>query len=64
MAFQFAVLGGLFLLFEIAAIAIYAWMGIGMRRFLGDPRGRRLFNRSCAALLGGAGLGLLFSRRV
>ncbi|UGQ47480.1 LysE family translocator [Massilia endophytica] len=63
MALQFTILGGLFLLFEIAAIAVYAWMGVGMRRFLGDPRGRQLFNRSCATLLGGAGLGLLLSRR-
>jgi threonine/homoserine/homoserine lactone efflux protein len=63
MALQFTVLGALFLLFEIAAIAIYAWMGVGMRRFLGHPRGRRLFNRSCAAQQGGAGLGLLLSRR-
>jgi threonine/homoserine/homoserine lactone efflux protein len=38
-------------------------MGVGMKRFLGQPRGRRLFNRSCAALLGSAGLGLLLSRR-
>ena len=64
MALQFTILGALFLLFELVAIGLYAWMGLGMKRFLGQPRGRRLFNRSCATLLGGAGLGLLLSRRV
>lgn len=63
MALQFAILGALFLLFELVAIGLYAWMGLGMKRFLGQPHGRRLFNRSCATLLGGAGLGLLLSRR-
>lgn len=64
MALQFTILGALFLLFEVVAIGLYAWMGLGMKRWLGQPRGRRLFNRSCATLLGGAGLGLLLSRRV
>jgi threonine/homoserine/homoserine lactone efflux protein len=63
MALQFAILGALFLLFEVVAIGLYAWMGLGMKRFLGQPHGRRLFNRGCAALLGSAGLGLLLSRR-
>lgn len=64
MALQFTILGALFLLFELVAIGLYAWMGVGMKRFLGQPRGRRLFNRGCATLLGSAGLGLLLSRRV
>ena len=60
---QFIVLGGLFLLLEVAAIAAYAFMGLHMRRFLAQARGQRIFNRSCAVLLASAGLGLLLSRR-
>jgi threonine/homoserine/homoserine lactone efflux protein len=34
-----------------------------MRHWFAQPRGKRLFNRGCAGLLAGAGLGLLLSRR-
>jgi threonine/homoserine/homoserine lactone efflux protein len=63
MAPQFAVLGALFLLLEVVAMAIYSWMGARMRHWFAQPRGKRLFNRGCAGLLAGAGLGLLLSRR-
>jgi threonine/homoserine/homoserine lactone efflux protein len=63
MAVQFTVLGALFLALEMAAIAIYSWMGARLRRWFAQPRGKRIFNRSCAGLLASAGLGLLLSRR-
>lgn len=60
---QFCVLGGLFLVLEVVALAAYAWMGARMQRWFAQPRGKRIFNRSCAGLLAGAGMGLLLSRR-
>jgi threonine/homoserine/homoserine lactone efflux protein len=61
---QFVILGGLFLAMEWIAIAIYAYAGIHLRNIFGTVRGLMLFNRSCAALLALAGVGLLASRRV
>lgn len=63
MARQFAILGALFLALEMAAIAIYSFMGTHLRRWFAQPRGKRIFNRGCAGLLSAAGLGLLLSRR-
>lgn len=60
---QFLVLGALFLLLELVALAAYAWMGARMQMWFAQPRGKRIFNRSCAGLLAGAGMGLLLSRR-
>ncbi|XLZ72677.1 LysE family translocator [Massilia sp. SR12] len=60
---QFFVLGVLFLLLEVVALAAYAWMGARMQRWFVQPRGKRIFNRTCAGLLAGAGMGLLLSRR-
>lgn len=60
---QFAVLGALFLTLEWIAIAVYAYMGLHMRRWFAQARGRRIFDRSCSVLLASAGLGLLASRR-
>lgn len=60
---QFAVLGALFLLLELLAIAAYAYMGVSLRRWFAHARGQRIFNRSCAALLAAAGTGLLAARR-
>ena len=60
---QFAVLGALFLVLEMAAIALYAWMGVHLRRWIVSPRGKRVFNRTSAVLLGTAGMGLLLARR-
>lgn len=60
---QFFVLGVLFLLLELVALAAYAWMGARMQNWFAQPRGRKVFNRICAGLLAGAGMGLLLSRR-
>ncbi|MGW8391000.1 LysE family translocator [Pseudoduganella sp. HUAS MS19] len=60
---QFFVLGVLFLLLEVVALAAYAWMGARMQKWFAQPRGKVVFNRTCAGLLAGAGAGLLFSRR-
>ncbi|TWI51604.1 hypothetical protein IP92_00591 [Pseudoduganella flava] len=63
MAPQFALLGVLFLVFEMVAGAVYAAIGTKLRRWFAAPRGKRIFNRTCAGLLSGAGLGLLLARR-
>lgn len=60
---QFLWLGGLFLLLEWAAIAIYAGLGTYLQRWFNQPGPRRMFNRVSASLLGCAGLGLLAARR-
>ena len=60
---QFLVLGVLFLLLELVALAAYAWMGARMPKWFAHPRGKRIFNRCGAGLLAGAGMGLLLSRR-
>ncbi len=60
---QFLQLGVAFLLLEWVAIAVYAALGVQLKRWFATPRGQRVFNRSCSVLLGGAGLGLLLARR-
>lgn len=60
---QFAVLGTLFLVLELLAIAIYAFLGLRAGRWLGSAARKQRFNRGCAVLLGCAGLGLLAARR-
>lgn len=60
---QFAVLGALFLLLEWIAIGIYAYIGLHMRRWFAEPRGKRIFNRCCAGLLSAAASMLLMARR-
>ena len=60
---QFAVLGTLFLLLEWIAISAYAWMGLHMRRWFAEPRGKRIFNRCCAGLLSAAASVLLLAKR-
>ncbi|QXI26686.1 LysE family translocator [Pseudomonas vanderleydeniana] len=60
---QFAVLGAMFLVLEWIAISAYAYMGLHMRRWFAEPRGKRLFNRGCAVLLSGAASVLLMARR-
>jgi threonine/homoserine/homoserine lactone efflux protein len=62
-AAQFALLGTIFLAFEWFAIAVYSASGAQLKRWLAQDRGRRLFNRGCALLLGGAGVGLVAMRR-
>ncbi|WP_047286235.1 MULTISPECIES: LysE family translocator [Pseudomonas] len=60
---QFLILGTLFLGLEWIAICAYAYMGLHMRRWFAEPRGKRLFNRGCAVLLSGAASVLLMARR-
>jgi len=60
---QFALLGVLFLVFEGVAIVLYAALGTRLRLWFRAPRSKRIFNRGCAGLLSGAGLGLLLARR-
>jgi threonine/homoserine/homoserine lactone efflux protein len=60
---QFALLGALFLVLEWIAISLYAYMGLHMRRWFAEPRGKRLFNRCCAGLLSAAATVLLMARR-
>ena len=62
-ASQFLVLGSAFLVLEWVAIAAYAYMGSHLRQWFSAPARKRAFNRSCASLLGCAGVGLLLSRR-
>ncbi|GHC21498.1 LysE family translocator [Aidingimonas halophila] len=61
--FQFFILGALFLMLEWVAIAAYALFGKVLRHWFSRPVMRRLFNRTCAGLLGSAGGGLLLARR-
>lgn len=60
---QFAVLGALFLMLEMIALAGYALIGLHLRRWFSEPNGKRLFNRICAVLLSGAASVLLATRR-
>ena len=60
---QFAVLGVLFLSLEWIAISAYAYMGLHMRRWFAEPRGKRIFNRCCAGLLSAAASVLLLAQR-
>jgi threonine/homoserine/homoserine lactone efflux protein len=62
-ASQFTVLGILFLALEWIAIGIYACIGLHMRRWFTQPRGKRIFNRCCAGLLSAAASMLLAARR-
>ncbi len=60
---QFALLGAMFLALEWIAISAYAYMGLHMRRWFAQPRGKRIFNRCCAGLLSAAATVLLMARR-
>lgn len=60
---QFFTLGVVFLSLEWIAIAVYAHIGIYLRRWFAEPKRRQVFNRICASLLGVAGIGLLIARR-
>ena len=60
---QFMLLGVLFLLLEWIAISAYAYMGLHMRRWFAEPRGKRFFNRCCAGLLSAAASMLLLAKR-
>lgn len=59
---QFITLGAMFLVLEWIAIAIYAYLGLHLQRWLAGAKAKKLFNRVCGSLLGGAGLALLVAR--
>lgn len=59
---QFFVLGCIFLLLEILAIAIYALCGIYLRKWFTQPSVTKRFNKACAAFLAFSGARLLMSR--
>ncbi|MBH3425010.1 LysE family translocator [Pseudomonas gessardii] len=60
---QFTLLGVLFLALEWIAIGVYAYIGLHMRRWFTQPRGKKIFNRCCAGLLSAAASTLLMARR-
>lgn len=60
---QLTLLGLLFLVLEWIAIGIYAYIGLHMRRWFTQPRGKKIFNRCCAGLLSAAASMLLIARR-
>jgi threonine/homoserine/homoserine lactone efflux protein len=60
---QFALLGAMFLALEWVAISAYAYMGLHMRRWFTEPRGKRIFNCCCAGLLSAAATVLLTAGR-
>lgn len=60
---QFIVLGSLFLIMEWVAIFCYGLIGIYLRKWFSQAKNRRYFNQGSALLLGGAGLGILFTGR-
>jgi len=60
---QFGILGLLFLGLEWLAIAAYSYIGSHLRVWFSVPTRQLAFNRTCASLLGAAGIGLLAARR-
>jgi threonine/homoserine/homoserine lactone efflux protein len=62
-ALSFAVLGGIFLVFELVAIVIYAFIGAKLGRFIRNGRTLRWFNRTSGTMMIGFGLALMFARR-
>ena len=60
---QFAALGAVFLLLELAAITLYALAGRLMRSALDRPNRLRLLNRGTGAFLIGSGLSLALASR-
>jgi threonine/homoserine/homoserine lactone efflux protein len=60
---QFAVLGASFLVLEWLAIALYAYAGMHLGRWLTRADVRRWFNRVCGGFLGAIGISFLLVRR-
>ncbi|WP_339483503.1 LysE family translocator [Pseudomonas sp. RL_5y_Pfl2_73] len=59
---QLLTLGTMFLVLEWIAIATYAVLGLHLPRWLAGAEAKKLFNRACSSLLGGAGPALLIAR--
>lgn len=62
LAMQFVIMGTTFIILEWMTIAIYAYIGLHLRKVLQTARGQRNFNRASGGLLGAVGLALLTSR--
>ena len=62
LAMQFIIMGTTFIVLEWVTIAIYAYIGLHLRKVLQTARGQRNFNRASGGLLGAVGLALLTSR--
>ena len=60
---QFLILGGLFLLLEWLAVALYGSFGAYLRLWFSNPKRRQWFNRCCAMMLGISGGNLIISRQ-
>jgi len=62
-AYQFFILGALFLGLEIFAISVYAMFGVYLRNWFSKPSMRKLFNRCCSFFIAFIGIGLLIDRK-
>lgn len=60
---QLSLMGGAFIVMEIAAMAIYAFAGWRLRGLAQSPQGLAWINRSSGGALIAAGIALLFSHR-
>jgi threonine/homoserine/homoserine lactone efflux protein len=62
-ALSFAMLGVIFLMFEVVAIVAYAFIGAKLGRFILNSNGLKWFNRVSGTLMIGFGLALMFTRK-
>ncbi|MFT5706689.1 MAG: threonine/homoserine/homoserine lactone efflux protein [Oceanospirillaceae bacterium] len=62
--YQFFILGAVFLCLEFLAISIYAIFGVYLRNWFSKPNMRKIFNRSCAFIIGSIGISLLIERKI
>ena len=60
---SFAVLGALFLVFEMCAVALYALAGRHLGRLANHPKAAQWLNRTSGSMMIGFGLLLAFARR-
>ncbi|WP_042149196.1 MULTISPECIES: LysE family translocator [unclassified Pseudoalteromonas] len=59
--YQFLILGIIFLIFELFAIAVYACFGMFLSGWFSNSNVKKIFNRLCAVLITGLGAGVLLS---
>lgn len=62
-ALSFAILGAIFLVFEVVAIIAYAFIGAKLGRFIRKGNGLKWFNRASGTLMIGFGLALMLTRK-
>ncbi|MCM8510734.1 LysE family translocator [Acinetobacter bereziniae] len=60
---QFLILGVVFIILEIVAISIYAFLGSNLQKLLSTRTAKKMFNRICSGMLGIAGFALLLSKK-